>query len=174
MTTRRANRTGRSLNERFAPSPPCACEICLGYCQRPGWWSVDQAAAAIDAGLANRMMLEPAPDRSFGVLAPAFRGNECHFAQQQYAAAGCTFLVDQRCALFGSGQQPLECRFCHHDRRGEGLHCHAALETDWRRPAGCALVVRWCKLTGLWDHLDRYGLPQLKHSAQAGAGRKRS
>jgi hypothetical protein len=92
------------------------------------------------------MMLEMSPDRSFGVLAPAFKGCEGAFALQRFADRGCTFLKDERCELFGSGFQPLECRFCHHDRKGLGLHCHLALEVDWKTPAGRVLVVRWLRL----------------------------
>jgi hypothetical protein len=43
----------------------------------------------------------------------------------------------------------LECRFCHHDRRGLGPKCHADLERDWKTPAGRALVDRWIKQVGL-------------------------
>lgn len=141
----------RSLAERYPPSPPCACEVCLAYCARPGWWAVAEAAAAIDAGLGHRMMLEMSPDRSFGVLSPAFRGNEVDFALQHFSGRGCTFLEDDRCQLHGTGHQPLECRFCHHDRRRLGPRCHADIERDWNTDLGRALVTRWAKLTGFWQ-----------------------
>ena len=41
-----------------------------------GWWTVEQAAEAISTGLAFRMMLEIAPELTFGVLSPAFKGCE--------------------------------------------------------------------------------------------------
>lgn len=145
----------RSLAERFPPSEPCTCEICVGYCQRPGWWTVEEAARALDAGYAGRMMLEMAPDRSFGVLAPAFRGNEVDFARQQFAGNGCTFLKDERCALFGSGFQPLECRHVHHADPDSGRRVHAALERDWDTPAGRDLVVRWSRETGFWSRMTK-------------------
>jgi hypothetical protein len=47
----------KTLNNKYSPSEPCNCEICLGYCQRPGWWTVEEAKKAIDAGLANCMVL---------------------------------------------------------------------------------------------------------------------
>ena len=62
------------------------------------------------------MMLEMSPAFTFGVLAPAFKGCEMKFAYNEYASAGCTFLIDEQCELHGTGYQPLECRFCHHDR----------------------------------------------------------
>ena len=138
----------RTLVEKYPPSEPCACDVCLAYCQRPGWWAVKEAARAIDAGYGPRMMLELSPDRSFGVLSPAFRGNEATFALNLFADRGCTFLVDARCELHGTGVQPLECRFCHHDRRGLGPRCHADLEKDWSTPAGQALVRRWIEARG--------------------------
>ncbi|MCX7607934.1 MAG: hypothetical protein N2049_01765 [Anaerolineales bacterium] len=141
----------RSLAERFPPSEPCTCAVCVSYCARPGWWTVEEAARALEAGYGGRMMLEMSPDRSFGVLAPAFRGNEVDFARQQFAANGCTFLKNERCELFGTGFQPLECRHVHHADPASGARVHAALEKDWNTPAGRALVVRWSKQTGFWD-----------------------
>jgi hypothetical protein len=104
------------------------------------------------------MMLEMSPELTFGVLSPAFKGCEGAFAAQLFAKRGCTFLKDERCELFGTGFQPLECRFCHHDRPGMGPRCHADLEKDWNTPAGRGLVVRWSKLTGFWERMgiDRW------------------
>jgi len=136
------------LPEKYPPSASCSCEICLNYCKRPGWWTVDEAGKAIKAGYASRMMLEMAPDMSFGVLSPAFKGCEVNFALQVFASNCCNFLKDNRCELYDTGNIPLECRFCHHDRKGLGPKCHADLEKDWNSPQGQALVVKWSKLTG--------------------------
>lgn len=144
----------RSLARKYPPSEPCACEICLAYCRRPGWWTVEEADSAIVAGYGGRMMLEMAPDRSFGVLSPAFKGCEANFALDVCSVRGCTFLKDDRCELHGTGFQPLECRFCHHDRRGLGPKCHADIERDWNTSRGRVLVVRWSKLTGFWERLN--------------------
>ena len=136
-------RSRKTLLEKYPPSEPCTCAICLSYCMRPGWWTVGQAAAAIDAGYGDRMMLEIAPEFTFGVLAPAFKGCEKYFAVNEYASNGCTFFQDERCELFGTGHEPLECRFCHHERPGLGARCHADLEEDWNTAAGKALVNKW-------------------------------
>jgi hypothetical protein len=144
----------RSLYQKYPPSSPCTCEVCRGYCARPGWWTVSQAANAIQAGYAGRMMLEMSPDRAFGVLAPAFKGCEGQFSLQRYARRGCTFLKDDLCELFGTGFQPLECRFCHHDRPSQGPQCHADLEKDWHTPTGASLVVQWSKLTGFLERIS--------------------
>jgi hypothetical protein len=139
------------LCEKYPASKPCSCEVCRSYCIRPGWWTVKEAARAIDAGYANRMMLEMAPDLSFGVLSPAFKGCETNFSLNLYAKQGCTFYKDNLCELFGTGHQPLECRFCHHDRIGQGEKCHLDLEKDWKTPVGQAVIAQWGKMTGLWE-----------------------
>ncbi len=143
------------LPDKYPPSPPCDCPICLGYCARPGWWTVSEAGKAIQAGLYTRMMLEMSPDRTYGVLSPAFKGCEGDFARQVYASCGCTFLKDEHCELHGSGFQPLECRYCHHERLGSGQQCHADIGEEWNTPSGRALVVHWTKLSGLWQRLQR-------------------
>jgi len=151
----RTTKRKQLLAGRFPPSEPCACEVCVGYCRRPGWWTVNEAARAIEVGYAGRMMLEMSPGRSFGVLAPAFSGNEVAFAMQNNAGKDCTFLKDERCELFGTGVQPLECRHVHHADPRSGLRVHAALEKDWNTPAGRDLVVRWSRLTGFWDEVQK-------------------
>ncbi len=140
----------RTLSERYRPSAPCSCDICVAYCMRPGWWTVNEAQAAFAAGLAPRMMLEMAPDLAFGVLAPAFKGCEGGFARQGGWGCGCTFLHEGLCELFGSGHSPFECLFCHHERAGQGRLCHAAIERDWRL-SGRDLVKQWVGLMGLWE-----------------------
>src|SRR5690606_5106051 len=123
---------------------------CSAYCARPGWWSVAEAAAAIQAGYAARMMLELAPDQSFGVLSPAFRGCEGGFALQAFADKGCNFLSEGRSELHGSSFQTCECRFCHNDLAVQAPHCHIDLEKDWMTSAGQALVNQWIQLmTGI-------------------------
>ena len=138
-----------SLSESFPPSPPCGCDICRGYCLRPGWWTIDQARSALKAGYHSRMMLEMAPDRSFGVLSPAFKGCEGNFALQKFSKAGCTFFRNGLCQLYGTGFQPLECRFCHHSRPGQGQACHDALERNWNTTDGQRLVLLWVNIVSL-------------------------
>jgi hypothetical protein len=144
-------RKPQTLSDKFPPSRPCRCEICLGYCLRPGWWTVEQGRQAVEAGYARRMMLEMAADHAFGVLSPAFKGCEISFALDLFASRGCTFLQDGLCELYGTGLQPLECRYCHHDRRKLGFFCHQELARDWNTPAGRALVVHWSKISGFWS-----------------------
>jgi len=147
---RKRNRN-ESLVERFPPSGKCQCEICVSFCNRPGWWSVDQARLAVKAGYSSRMMLEVSPELTFGVLSPAFKGCEGLFSLQCYSKNKCTFFIKDLCELHTSGLVPLECQFCHHSRPGLGPHCHHALENDWKTKAGQSLVEQWTKMFHLWD-----------------------
>jgi hypothetical protein len=135
---------------KYTPSRPCSCDICVSYCKRPGWWTVEEAGKAIDEGYAGRMMLEVSPERDFGVLSPSFKGNEGNYALEIYSAQGCTFLNEGLCELFGTGHMPLECRYCHHDRKGSGQRCHHDIEKDWNTDYGKRLIVRWGNITGFW------------------------
>lgn len=133
----------QSINEKYPSSEPCSCEICSAYCARPGWWTVDEASKAIETGYGSRMMLEISPELTFGVLSPAFRGCEMNFALQEFSQSGCNFLLNGLCELHGTGYEPLECRFCHHSRKGLGRQCHADIEKDWNTERGKNLVSKW-------------------------------
>jgi hypothetical protein len=134
-----------SLAEKYPPSEPCSCAICRAYCARPGWWTVEEARRAIEAGYGARMMLEVAPEWTHYVLAPAFRGCEGSVALQIFARNGCCFLKDGLCELHMTSHMPLECRFCHHARPGLGEKCHADIEKDWTTARGQALVAQWMR-----------------------------
>ena len=95
-------------------------------------------------------MLEISPELDFGVLSPAFKGNEGNYALQIYSKNGCTFLKNELCELFGTELQPIECRFCHHDRLGLGAKCHSDIEKDWNTDYGKKLIIKWGSITGLW------------------------
>jgi hypothetical protein len=36
----------KTLQERNPPTEPCGCDVCRGYCKRPGWWTVEEGAPA--------------------------------------------------------------------------------------------------------------------------------
>jgi hypothetical protein len=148
-----------NLKDKYQPSEPCSCDICKSYCIRPGWWTVEEAQLALNAGLASRMMLEISPEHDFGVLSPAFKGNEGYYALQLFSRNGCTFLNNNLCELFNTGFQPLECRFCHHDRKGLGIKCHLGIEKEWRMKQGQKLIAKWVNMIGFWE---RKGFVKIK------------
>lgn len=140
-----------TLAEKYPPSESCSCEICIGYCNRPGWWTVEEARKVIEAGYAKRMMFEVSPERDFGVLSPAFKGNESNYSLQIYSKQGCTFLKNGLCELYEKGLVPLECRYCHHERKGLGLKCHLDIEKEWKTDTAKRLIIRWGNMTGFWE-----------------------
>ncbi len=97
------------------------------------------------------MMLEVSPEHDFAVLSPAFKGNENNYALQAFSEHGCTFLNNDLCELFGTGLQPLECRFCHHERTDQGKNCHLDIEQEWKTEKAKRLIVRWGNTTGFWN-----------------------
>jgi hypothetical protein len=153
----------KTLYEKYPPSKPCSCKVCLSYCKRPGWWTIEEAGKAIDAGFSNRIMLEISPEMNFGVLSPSFKGNEGNYALQIFSENGCTFLQNGLCELFGTGFQPLECRYCHHSRKGLGKICHSDIEKQWNSKEGKRLIVEWGNLTGFWE---RQGLSMRLHDKE--------
>ena len=143
-----------NLRECFPPSPGCDCNICRGYCKRPGWWTVEQAEHALSKGYAHRMMMEISPDFDFAVLSPAFSGCEGFIATKETAGNGCNFQKEGLCELHGSDIYPLECAFCHHERVGLGKLCHTYIAREWKSLRGQNLVARWQKLVGLDKKLN--------------------
>jgi len=103
-------------------------------------------------------MLEISPEFDFGLLSPAFKGCESNFALQEFSNNWCTFLENRLCVLHGTGNQPLECRFCHHDRVGLGTKCHNDIEKDWKTPKARVLIDKWIKLINFKGREVYYGL----------------
>jgi len=141
----------QTLYEKYPPSEACSCDVCVNYCQRPGWWTVKEAEKVIEAGFSDRLMLEISPEKDFGVLSPAFKGNECNYASKLFSGQGCTFLQKGLCELFGTGLQPLECKYCHHTRIGLGINCHNDIEKEWKTNDAKRLIVRWGNIVGFWQ-----------------------
>jgi hypothetical protein len=140
-----------TLSEKYPSSEPCSCEVCTSYCQRPGWWTVEEAEKVIEAGFADRMMLEISPEQNFAVLSPAFKGNECNYASHIYSKQACTFLQNGLCELYDRSLQPLECKYCHHNRKGLGIKCHLDIEKEWKTNDAKRLVVKWGNIVGFWQ-----------------------
>lgn len=131
------------LYKKYPPSESCSCSECQSYCTRPGWWLPKEAEKAIAHGYAKRMMLEVSPVYNYAVLAPAFKGNEGRYALRIFSSNGCTFFNNQRCDLYSQNLQPLECRFCHHSRKGKGIQCHISIGNEWKKEYARKLIAHW-------------------------------
>jgi hypothetical protein len=151
-----SNQFASELPQKYPPSDPCSCHKCLSYCYRPGWWTVEEAERVISTQYAFRMMLEISPEMDFGVLSPSFKGNEGNYALEKFSKNGCTFLKNNLCQLFDSGFQPLECRYCHHERTGRGTDCHNDIEEEWKSLYAKKLILRWGNKTGFWHRQGLY------------------
>jgi len=99
------------------------------------------------------MMLEVAPDFSFAVLSPAFKGCEGYIAINEFASAGCIFYSGGLCEIHASDIQPLECRVCHHESQGMGPKIHRELENEWNTKKGQKVVINWMKEIKFHDKL---------------------
>jgi hypothetical protein len=141
----------KDLYNLFPPSDSCSCDICKSYCERPGWWTVEEATSAISTGYASRMMLEISPEKKIGVLSPASKGAEGNYALDIFSKNKCTFLKEGLCELFGTSYQPLECRYCHHSRKGLGVKCYEEIEKEWNTNEAKRLIVKWGNILGFWN-----------------------
>ncbi len=138
-----------TMLQLLPPSAACCYEVHKNA-HRTGWWAVEEAKKAIEAGLSPRMMLEVSPDLSYGVLSPAYRSCEGNVSLSSCRKNGCTFCADGLCRLYNTGLQPLECRFGHHPSADIASNCHQTIERDWRTSKGQALVQAWTNEVGLW------------------------
>lgn len=147
-------------------STSCACEKCASLCLRnPGWFTPQEAVAALDAGHANRIMrdwIEPDPqvgnmERVY-ILSPASAGCEGSdapdFDWMEFLRTGdfrkgrCAFLgADNLCELHTSGFKPEQCRLAYGcDREEKDYPDNRIMGKRWWSDEGRAVVERWQQL----------------------------
>jgi hypothetical protein len=125
----------------------CACAECVAMCQhRPCWPTPEDAQRLIEAGYADRLMVDWWFDRDINktiyLLTPAIAGRESGEAPAHPEGA-CTFLnADGLCQIHVSGLKPTEGQIalCG-SRTPEGLHEQIA--RTWNDTAAQALIDRW-------------------------------
>jgi Fe-S-cluster containining protein len=140
----------------------CRCAQCRAACNHaPGWMTMEEAEAAIKAGLAKKLMVdwwETHPEHIM-LLCPAAVGREGKRActldelggavEVVFGGKGkgrCTFFKDNKCELHTSGFKPEECRLtfaCAPDRYGYDERKKLAM--SWDSARGKAVVKRWAK-----------------------------
>ena len=142
----------------------CKCPVCIGCCQRnPGWFTPDEARAAIAAGLAGKLMrdwLEPCAtvgnEERIYLLAPASVGcegkdaPEFSFVQMFSMSAHkgpCVLLKDGLCSIHDSGYKPIQCRlsFACDDAHSKaaGYPDNYAVARIWQSKEGRAVLRAW-------------------------------
>jgi hypothetical protein len=125
----------------------CSCDECKAMCERrPCWPTPDDAQRLIDAGYANRLMLDwwfdKAQDKTVYVLTPAIVGREAGQAPA-IPSGRCTFLNEQGlCRLHDLGLKPTEGRqaLCK-ERTPAGLH--EQIGQTWEGSAGKTVIDAW-------------------------------
>lgn len=151
----------------------CTCDTCKGMCEhRPCWPTPDGAEALIEAGYAERLMLDKYIDLDYsqsewgesyfiGVLCPASEGHEGRDAPGTFWGdyKGCVFHTGEGlCELHDAGLKPLEGRIARctdsMSEEVEAAHLHeyrAArrnIRNQWDTERGRELVRRWKDLVG--------------------------
>ena len=134
------------LDSEVSPQA-CACAECVAMCQhRPCWPTPEDAQRLIEAGYADRLMVDWWFDRDLNktiyLLTPAIAGRESGEAPA-HPEGQCTFLnADGLCQIHDSGLKPTEGQIalCG-DRTPEGLHEQIA--RTWDEVAAQALIDRW-------------------------------
>ena len=122
----------------------CTCDQCKNMCRRPCWPTPTEAKRLIEAGFANKLMLDwwSAPDNIY-ILAPASVGRECKKAPFNPASNWCVFYNNLGlCDLHDKNLKPYEGRVASHDI-GTGVHKDVALMWDTKEAKD--LVGAWSK-----------------------------
>ena len=134
----------------------CSCEVCVAMCEhRPCWGTPDEIEKIIDAGFANKLMLDYWVYQSkkeigdINILCGAIVGYEKGNAP--FIPIGrCSFLMkNNRCKLHKLGLKPSEGRVadCKDKKGGNSLHRKVAM--TWRTKKATKLVERWLKLVSI-------------------------
>lgn len=144
----------------------CACQKCQSEClHNPGWFTPEEAAKAIAAGYARKLMrdwLEPSSklgneDRIY-LLAPAARGCEGDDAPELefdfveiifngLSKGRCVFFdKNGRCELYDSGFKPIQCRTALMCGPCDGYQGNYAVAKLWATPEARRLVEKWEKM----------------------------
>lgn len=146
----------------------CKCSTCVSCCERnPGWMTPDEAVAAMDAGLAKRLMRDwyesyDSKDGTyhprFFILAPASKGAESQEAPEcpslvswyhGWYKGRCNFLTKQGlCELHDSGFKPLQCRTGSGCSPTDGYYSNLDMAKKWDTKKGRAAIKRWEKEVG--------------------------
>ena len=140
----------------------CVCQACVNCChQTPGWPTPDEARKLIDAGHADRLMLDWWEDEpNVHLLCPASDGYEGDWAPEMpdmgmggfflavnWTKGRCVFLDGKdRCEVHEVAK-PHECVITDHDTTQQVIaDARDEIVAAWREATD--LVAEWCDLVG--------------------------
>lgn len=144
----------RSAIEKLSiiKSTECKCSICQTYCQqKPCWGTPEDINELIDAGYANRLMLNyyiKTKDESIYFPSPAVKGYEGKPAPF-WPGGICTFynLETGLCEIHSL--KPLEGKKVYHGSTEENTHF--LIVSTWNTEDAETVRVKWQKITGCMD-----------------------
>jgi hypothetical protein len=135
------------------PQTECKCEKCQSYCNyRPCWGTVEEIEKLINAGYANRLMLDFYSNKNIDnslIIVPALKGYEGK--KTPFNPIGiCTFYNEITGLCEIHDLKPIEGKISNHDDKKElkTLDVHAILIEDWLTLEGKSLIERWQEITG--------------------------
>ena len=134
------------------PIYECECYECKQYCkQRPCWGTPEDIQKLINAGYANRLMLdwwagEDSDYNDIVLIVPAIKGAEGEVCP--YDPRGtCTFFTDNElCEIHKI--KPLEGKTSHHTSSNKLYRTHEKIAMSWDSEKGRRVVEKWRDLTG--------------------------
>lgn len=127
----------------------CTYNDCVQACkEHPGWFSPEDARAALDAGLGERLMLDwwVRTGDNIELLSAPVEGHEGQNAPS-WPGGRCTFLVHDRCEIHFICK-PLECVVSTCGEGDDESHLHHEVAMLWDTDGGRALVARWREMVG--------------------------
>ena len=142
----------KNLPLQEIPTYECECDECKQYCkQRSCWGTPADIMRLIDAGYANRLMLDWwAGDGSnyndILLIVPAIKGAEGDLCP--YDPRGtCTFFTDDElCEIHKI--KPLEGKTSYHNSSNKLYNTHERIAMSWDSEEGQKVVDRWRDITG--------------------------
>ena len=130
----------------------CDCEKCSSMCKGPCCGTPDDFNRLMDAGYANRLMLDDWPDGAV-MLKPALKGYEGETAPwETRTEEGCTFWHNGKCQLHDLDLKPLQGKLSHHSQTWDEMSALCEMMNDaWTAEESTQVIERWKDLVGMGD-----------------------
>jgi hypothetical protein len=134
----------------------CTCERCKDMCRRRVCWPTpEQAERIINAGFADRMMLDYwEGNQRIYIVAPASKGNEAAVSPWWPGGPCCLQGEDGLCQIHSLGLKPVEAMVAYcgdsGDKEKEAAYdeLHEAVAMDWDSAKGRKVVKLWKNKVG--------------------------